>query len=244
MIEIRNPHSLLATFKTRPRAVKGIDLPNERELSLLGETWLENARLAKQHGVRAQKAPQDNRREAVVGRDRPKGPCAWVEPVAPLAIEELFSLGGEGHGLWIALDQVQDPQNLGAIYRTAAFFGARGLILTSDRSAGLTSVVYDIASGGVDAIPHAVVPNLKNALELAKERQIWVLGTSEHATESWSTVQSDRNWLVVFGNEEKGIRRLTQDTCDVVCKIDGSSDVVKSLNVATAAAILVSRLRT
>lgn len=247
MIEIRNPHSLLATFKTRPRAVKGIDLPSERELNGLGEAWVEVARLAKANGVKSQKAPQQPERtfgRESQGRDRPRGPCAWIEPLAPLSAEEVLTPAESGYGLWLALDQVQDPQNLGAIYRTAAFFGVKGLILTSDRSAGLTSSVYDISSGGVEAIPHAVVANLKNALELAKERQIWVLGTSEHAQDSWTKIELDRNWLVVLGNEEKGLRRLTEETCDQVCRIDGQGEIVTSLNVATAAAILVSRLKT
>ena len=142
----------------------------------------------------------------------------------------------------MALDSLQDPQNLGAIFRAAAFFGIRGIIMTTERSAPMTATVYDIAAGGVEHVPMVQAINLKQALEKAKEAGLWILGTSEHAKETLSSVARDRPWLVVVGNEEKGMRRLTEESCDVICAIPPAGDGVTSLNVSVATGILLFHL--
>lgn len=144
-------------------------------------------------------------------------------------------------GLWLALDCLQDPHNVGAIFRTAAFFGVRGILLTKDRSAPMTPTVYDVAAGGVESVPFCIVPNLARSLEIAKKAGLWLLGTSEHEVTSYVDILPDRPWLLVIGNEEKGLRRLTLDNCDVVCGIPPQGDVT-SLNASVAAAIMIARL--
>ncbi|MDA0285253.1 MAG: RNA methyltransferase, partial [Planctomycetota bacterium] len=159
--------------------------------------------------------------------------------------EKLFELASEpdsnSSGLWLALDCLQDPHNVGAIFRTAAFFGVRGILMSKDRSAPMTPTVYDVAAGGVESVPFCMVPNLARSLESAKQSGLWLLGSSEHATSSYAEVLPDRHWMLLVGNEEKGLRRLTLDTCDVVCGIPTRGDVT-SLNASVAAAILISRL--
>jgi 23S rRNA (guanosine2251-2'-O)-methyltransferase len=144
--------------------------------------------------------------------------------------------------VWLALDSLQDPQNLGAIFRSASFFGVKGIIMTTERSAPMTSVVYDISCGGVESIPFVPVINLQRAFEKAKESGLWILGTSEHARDSVKKIESDRPWLLVVGNEEKGIRRLTEESCDMMCTIPTHSKGVTSLNVSVATGILLSHL--
>lgn len=144
-------------------------------------------------------------------------------------------------GLWLALDQLQDPHNVGAILRTAGFFGVKGVFVTRDRSSPLNSTVYDVAAGGLEYTPFCVVPNLSRILDAARKHGLWTLGTSEHADLSAHEITADRPWLLVFGNEEKGLRRLTLDKCDQVCAIKPRGGVT-SLNVSAAAAVLISRL--
>ena len=159
-----------------------------------------------------------------------------------VAVEQLFSAGdAEGKGLWLALDCLQDPRNVGAIFRTAGFFGVRGIILTEERSSALTETVYDTAAGGVERIPFALETNLRRALEVTKKAGVWVLGTSERAKIPVTEIPRDRPWLLVLGNEEKGMRRLTEETCDMVCRIKASGPV-PSLNVSVAAGILIHSL--
>jgi 23S rRNA (guanosine2251-2'-O)-methyltransferase len=84
--------------------------------------------------------------------------------------------------------------------------------------------------------------NLQRGFEVAREAGLWILGASEHAKEDVSKIERDRPWLLVLGNEEKGMRRLTEESCDVLCGIKPKSRGVTSLNVSVAAGILMSRL--
>lgn len=166
-----------------------------------------------------------------------------VRERAGLSLEEMFPPSTEppNSGLWLALDCLQDPQNVGAIFRTAAFFGVKGLIVTRDRSAPLNAAVYDVASGGVEVVPFAQPPNLVRALEVAKDSGLWILGSSEHAEKGIAEILRDRAWLLVLGGEEQGLRRLTLEHCDEVCRIPPCGEF-PSLNVSAAAAVLMAEL--
>ena len=130
-----------------------------------------------------------------------------------VSLDELFAPAVESRGTWLALDRLQDPHNVGAIFRSASFFGVRGVVLTRNQSAPLSGTVYDVASGGIEYVPFSVVSNLARALEQSRQSNLWVLGTSERAEEDLAEVDRERNWLVVIGNEEKGLRRLTLKNC-------------------------------
>jgi 23S rRNA (guanosine2251-2'-O)-methyltransferase len=86
-----------------------------------------------------------------------------------------------------------------------------------------------------------LVPNLARAIAHAKQAGVWVLGTSEHATDDLSQVDRERPWLLVVGNEERGMRRLTAEHCDSICRITPRG-AVTSLNVSVATGILIAEL--
>ncbi len=158
--------------------------------------------------------------------------------------EEIFQGAAEragGRGIWLALDQIQDPQNVGAIFRSAAFFGIQGAILPRDRTSPLTGTVYDVASGGLEYVPHARVTNLSRTLVAAREEGLWVLGSSEHAESDVGEIPQDRPWIVVIGNEERGMRRNVAEKCDMTCRIYPAGEV-GSLNAAVAAGIMMASL--
>ena len=247
---IKNPHSILAALKARPKDVLEVNLPRDKK----DEVWEEIEALAQKNKIRAgasvaTASRPDSRRGGSSQRPEPKfggresSHGAMIRQKPPTSLEVLFSgIDENTRGVWLALDSLQDPQNIGAIFRSAAFFGIKGIILTSERSAPMTSTVYDIASGGVDAMPYVSVINLQRAFEKAKDAGLWILGTSEHAKESVKTLKRDRPWLLVMGNEEKGLRRLTEESCDMMCTIPGVGDGVTSLNVSVATGILLSYL--
>jgi 23S rRNA (guanosine2251-2'-O)-methyltransferase len=118
----------------------------------------------------------------------------------------------------------------------------QGILMTQERSAPMSDTVYDVASGGVEEVPFTIQPNLQRGFEVAKEAGLWILGTSEHAKEDLVKVERDRPWLLVLGNEEKGMRRLTEETCDVLCGIQALGQGVTSLNVSVAAGIAIAQL--
>lgn len=251
-LSLRNPHSILATFRERPQAVIDVRLPAGR----VSEAWDEVEAQAAAHRVpvvraatHSERMSRRNQRDASGGRGGMAEATVKEHPDVPLEILFGRSTGESGpspeksskRGLWLALDQIQDPHNVGAIFRTAAFFGVAGLIITRDRSAPLNATVYDVASGGLEVVPFAQPANLSRAIDLAKEAGLWVLGASEHADQDVAEVDRDRSWLLVLGNEEKGLRRLTLDKCDETCRISAKGSI-GSLNVSVAAGVLIAAL--
>jgi len=240
MITIKNPHSLRAALKNRPGDIKKISA-SPRYKSLLdrkekNDPWCEVLLAAKSEKIPIQfemikKNDSDGRSETVT---------AQVLEKQPVSLEKLFqNIDPNKPSIYLALDCIQDPQNLGSIFRTASFFDIKGILMTEERSCSLTSTVYDVASGGVESISFAIETNLKQAIDAAKASHLWVLGTSEHAKDSLFKLTADRPWLLVLGNEEKGLRQLTQKSCDMMCTIPQKGEV-SSLNVSVAAAISIS----
>ena len=238
---LKNPHSVLAALETRPQDVLEIRLPDRGA----NEAWQRVRKAAEGVGIAvvAPKPTRPGRRKGATG-GRASDTEAVVKERAESALDEVWGSGeNQTEGLWIAIDTVQDPRNLGSIFRSAAFFGAKGLVLSRDRTAPLSGITYDVASGGMEHIPFTTVPNLSRALDTAKDRGLWILGSSEHAETDVSDLGPDRAWLLLFGNEETGLRRLTLDKCDVVCSIP-SIGSIGSLNVSVAAGILIQKLST
>jgi 23S rRNA (guanosine2251-2'-O)-methyltransferase len=237
-LKLTNPHSVLAALECRPQDVLEVHASPTRS----NEGWkrvIEVARRLK-IGVRE---PLD--RKAATGKQRTEGgrvgtTYAVVREKSGTSLKELFSSPAE-RGVWLALDQLQDPHNVGAVFRTAAFFGIRGIVLTVDRSAPLSPTVYDVASGGLEYVPFTLQTNLARGIDVAKESNMWVLGSSEHAAGDVFEIDRDRRWLLIIGNEERGLRRLTLDRCDQVCGIP-CQGAIGSLNVSVAAGILMSAL--
>lgn len=268
MLRLRNPHSILAALETRPKDVTEIVSPPSLERGG-GETsgsvapqdaWAVVVKTAREKGIRISSGASvaDHRKQERstmsrgdrFQRDNPAtgGRASVAEAVVrerePISFQALFADAkerAEGKGLWLALDTVQDPHNVGAIFRAASFFGVQGILMTADRSSPLTGAVYDVACGGMEHVPFAVETNLKRALEEAKEAGLWILGTSERAKGELSQVKADRPWLLVLGNEEKGMRRLTEEACDQICRVEAFG-AVQSLNVSVAAGVLISTL--
>jgi 23S rRNA (guanosine2251-2'-O)-methyltransferase len=240
-IHIKNPHSVLAALDKRPRDVQQIHLPGKAGAS---DAWEQVGRVAREKGIMVATggAPRKDRHGDAGGRE--SAAEAVVRESSGITAEELFRGARDragGRGLWIALDGLQDPHNVGAIFRAAGFFGVQGILLTQERSAPLSGVAYDVASGGLEYVPFTLQTNIQRAFEIAKEEGMWILGTSEHAQDDLSSIARDRPWLLVLGNEEKGMRRLTEESCDVLCKISARGSVT-SLNVSVAAGILISTL--
>jgi len=237
---LRNPNSVLAALQNRPEDVFEIRLAPGTP----SPKWSDVAELARQHSIpiRTNLAPAE-RRPANEGKSERTGAAvALVRERADRLVDELFvDAAASLKGLWLALEQLQDPHNVGAIFRTAAFFGVRGIVLTRDRSAPISATVYDVSSGGLEHVPFAIVPSLSRAITLARESGITVVGTSEHATRNIDEVPLDRPHLLIFGNEEYGLRRITQETCDELVRLMPLGPI-ESLNVSVAAGVCMSRL--
>lgn len=237
-LTLRNPHSILAALKGRPQDVRSVRV----SLQAGESAWNEVIDLARSHGISVLTQggkPGGSRRREKSGR-RTAGGEADVLPRDDVDLQTLFAQPGES-GLWLAFDHLQDPHNVGAIFRTAAFFGVRGIVMTKDRSAPLSATVYDVASGGIESVPFSIQSNLAQSIEKAKATGLWVLGTSEHAEQDLAEIPRDRPWLLVVGNEQKGLRQLTGKHCDLMCRLTPRGGVT-SLNVSVAAGVMISAL--
>jgi 23S rRNA (guanosine2251-2'-O)-methyltransferase len=145
-------------------------------------------------------------------------------------------LGTTPPGWMLILDGIQDPQNLGAIVRTAEAAGARGLVLPRDRAAGISPAAVRASAGAAEHLPVARVTNLASFLETIKARGIWVVGAAAAEGRSLFSADLGGPLALVIGSEGRGMRSLTRRHCDFLVQIPMGGRVA-SLNASAAAAI-------
>ncbi len=138
----------------------------------------------------------------------------------------------------VALDQIQDPHNLGAIARSASVFGARGLIICDRRSASVSLGALRSSAGALEKIPLYEAGNLGQALASAKKAGFWIYGAAAGGRPSWESALNSP-MILVIGSEGEGLRKSTQDLCDELVGIPISESGVSSLNASVAAGILM-----
>ena len=151
------------------------------------------------------------------------------------AADELLALP---EPLIVALDQVQDPQNLGAICRTAECAGASGLVMPERRSAEVTAAVCKASAGAVEHLPVAQVRNLADFLASAKRAGLWCYGADQGGAANYETVDFSGPLVLVLGSEGRGLRPRVAAACDVLVSIPLRGRI-ESLSVSAAAAVLI-----
>ena len=160
----------------------------------------------------------------------------FVFKVAPLEGMTLEELADPPRGLIVMLDQITDPQNVGAIFRSALAFGARGIVVQDRHSPTLAGPLAKAAVGATERLPHTRVTNLSRALEKLADlgwRAVALDGATDLALED---ALDDRPTVLVMGSEGDGVRRLVAEHCDAVARIPMPGGF-ESLNVSNAAAI-------
>lgn len=140
--------------------------------------------------------------------------------------------------LWVVLDGIQDPHNLGAIIRSAHALGAHGVVITKDRAVPVTGVVAKASAGAVEHCPIARVVNLSRALEEMKEAGVWIAAADPHSSEPLWKARLDGPLAVVVGAEGAGVRPGVLEHCDFRLSIPMLGQV-GSLNASVSAAILL-----
>lgn len=205
------------------------------------DALVESARTA---GVPVQTA-NANALDRLVAGDHHQGVVAEFQPLPNKNEQDLDSIidAAGPAALLVALDQVQDPHNLGACLRSAAAVGADAVLIPRDRAAGLTPAARRAAAGAAEMIPLIEVANLSRALQHIASLGVWCVGLDGEAEQSIHQVDLTGPIALVMGGEEQGLRRLTRDRCDLLARIP-MSGVMESLNVSVATGIaLVETLR-
>lgn len=136
----------------------------------------------------------------------------------------------------VLLDELEDPQNVGAIIRSAAAFGIAGVLLPEHNQAQITGSVVKVSAGMAFRIPLVQIGNVNMTVRDLKEKGFWIYGLDEEATGSIAEEKFDAPSVFVFGNESKGIRAKTRELCDVLLSIS-TNKKCESLNVGASAAV-------
>jgi 23S rRNA (guanosine2251-2'-O)-methyltransferase len=198
---------------------------------------LATERAARDGWERKPKVVAEKQLNELAGTRDHQGVVARVEPFRYADAYELAA----GEPLLVALDQVTDPRNLGAVIRSAEGAGAAGVILPAHNSARVTPVVARSSAGAVEHLPVAVVPNLARYLNEVKGPRLWVFA-ADAAGMPMAEADLSGGLFLVFGAEGKGLRPLVRKACDAAVSIPLSGQV-ESLNVSVAAAVLLYEAR-
>ena len=156
--------------------------------------------------------------------------------VAPLEALTVDELGADPFGVILVLDQVTDPQNVGGLFRSAAAFGARGVVLQTRNAPALSGALAKAAAGAIDQTPFAEAVNLSRALETLAELGWRTIGLAGEASLDLQDALDGTPTAIVLGSEGEGLRRLVAEHCDVLARIPMPGGF-ESLNVGTAGAI-------
>jgi 23S rRNA (guanosine2251-2'-O)-methyltransferase len=177
--------------------------------------------------------------ERMVGSPDHQGVVAEVDPYPYADPSRLLE---DRDAILVALDQVQDPRNLGAVCRAAEVAGAGGVIVPERRAAEVTAAACKASAGAVEHLPVARVRNLGDWLGAAKEAGFWVWGAEADSAQNYSDVDMSGGIVIVLGGEGKGLRPRVQAACDGLMAIPRHGRL-DSLNVASAAAVLLFEAR-
>jgi 23S rRNA (guanosine2251-2'-O)-methyltransferase len=199
--------------------------------------------LCRENGLRVR---QESREQLTQLAQTPahQGVVALVHPQEFLSIEDLFAPPQPkpeqptAARLLLALDGVEDPQNLGALLRVADGAGVDGVVLTERRSAPLSPVAVKASAGATEHLRIARVVNLVRALEELKRQNLWIIGLDERGSSDYDQFDLTGNCVLVLGREGAGLHDLVRRTCDHLLRIPMMGGV-SSLNVSAAGAVVL-----
>ncbi len=159
-----------------------------------------------------------------------------------LSIEELCTMTANDKKCNVLiLDQVTDPQNIGAIIRSCAAFGTKALIVQDKNSPTESGAMAKAAAGTMEFLPIVRVTNLARAIETLKKNGFWVVGMDGYAKDNVDKIDKNAKLAVIMGSEGSGMRRLIEESCDITVRLP-INEKVESLNVSTAAAVVLYEL--
>lgn len=230
-------HAVTARLRHEATSVEEIYVDAKRVDARMKELL----RLAKEYQVRVIPV-DDGRLDRIVGTRRHQGVVAMAGELSLARnLDELLD-AIVGPPLLLILDGITDPHNLGACLRVADGAGAHAVIAPKDRAVGLNATAAKAASGAAETVPYITVTNLARMMRDLKERDVWLIGTTDDAEKTLYEESFTGGIAWVMGSEGEGLRRLTRDTCDVLVRVP-MFGAVESLNVSVASGICLYEAR-
>jgi 23S rRNA (guanosine2251-2'-O)-methyltransferase len=227
-------HAVTVRLKTQPKSISEVHVDATRR----DQRMRQFVERAKDAGLKIVDS-DDDRLSKIAGSSRHQGVVARVTALAMLhSLDEVMEglEAAEVLPLLLVLDGVTDPHNLGACLRVADGAGAHAVLAPKDHAVGLNATVAKVASGAAETVPYLMVTNLARSLNELKERDVWIIGTSDQAEKSIYDLDLKRPVALVLGAEGDGLRQLTAKTCDELVRIP-MKGAVESLNVSVAAGV-------
>lgn len=233
--------AVIELLRASPGRVRRLLIEEGREYPAITE-------LAQAAGITPELVERDHH-ESLIGPGLARGVLAIAKPPRIWDFEDLIEREDgprtrRGHRLVLVCDGIVDPHNLGAVIRSAEFFGAEGVVWARDRAAPLSPSAVRASAGASERLALCQVTNLARALERAKQGgQWWVIGTVVGEGTPLRELAEDppAQMLLVLGSEHSGLRRLTRERCDFLGTIEGAGSL-GSLNVSAAAAVALASL--
>jgi 23S rRNA (guanosine2251-2'-O)-methyltransferase len=194
--------------------------------------------LAKEAGVIVQIAPRKKLDQMSEGNHQ--GIVAQVAAYQYAELDDLFAIAKERNEdpLFILLDEIEDPHNLGSIMRTADAAGAHGIIIPKRRAVGLTATVAKASTGAIEYIPVVRVTNMSRTIVELKEKGLWIVGTDASGKTDYRKMDASMPLGLVIGSEGKGMSRLVREHCDFLVRLPMVGKVT-SLNASVATSLLL-----
>ena len=229
-------NAVLAALKSRPKSCRSLMAAEGRRRGpVLDEIYA----LARHHGLAVKISPRPAL-DRLYGRESHQGLVALFDPLEYVNFDDfLQNLPEEGPVLILALDQVEDPGNLGALMRSALAFGAAGVLVGRERSAALTPAAVNAAAGAAEILPLVRTVNLRRSLESLQKRGFWLAGADGDTEQSLFEHDFAARTVVVLGSEGKGLSLGVKKACDYLLAIPQDRDHVSSLNVSVAGAVFM-----
>lgn len=231
---IYGTHSVLETLRSGKRKVLQLLVENRKRSQAVDKIIL----AARQRGVTVIKTEPGVLDRLCAGGNH-QGVLLKAEPMSMLKLNKAMDLSrGDKNAVWLAVDEVTDPQNLGSIIRSAVCLGVSAILLPERRTAGISPAVHKAASGAVEKARLVPVANLTTTLLTLKEAGFWIYGADMAGTPV-GKAQLNRPMVLVIGSEGSGLRKKTAEHCDALVSIPQSGGGVQSLNAACACAVLL-----
>lgn len=227
---VAGTHALKEMFHTKKASIQKLILKEGFESAA---DLRELEELAQQHRVHIEKKPATVMDKYYANH---QGALAYAAARPTL---DFAKLAAKKHSILLALDGLEDPHNLGALMRTAWLTGVDGILLSADRSVGLTPTVHKVACGGVEHVPVEEMTQFATTFEKLKEAGYWVFGLSHKSERTLFQTKLPEKIIWVVGSEEKGLRSSTERVCDELVKLPQLSDAA-SYNASVAGAMALS----
>ncbi len=216
-----------------PLSIKEIFIDEFRTDGRVGDLM----KLIETHQIKYHLSSKD-RLDGFISNQKHQGVVAIIREVKNkhVTIEDIVETDKSEPFLFLILDGIEDPHNLGACFRVADAMGVDAIVCPKDNAVGLNATVRKVACGGAESVPFVVVTNLARTIRYLKDSNIFVYGTDDQAKKPLHKINFKGSIALVMGSEGKGMRRLTKELCDDIFSIPMKGQV-ESLNVSVASGI-------